>query len=169
MPEEQCSEKQGNGARESGRRCEGGLNDWLRGTAWPFEEVVQLEQRRSERYNHYFTVALLSSARLAMSDLLHPVALRARGSDILGLVDPEGRYHPIGPDRERAMGAEGLGRLHDNWRLGIIFPETDRGEAAAALRRIMSSFTVEDGVSARCAVYPDDGTSPKDLVSIAAG
>jgi len=169
MPEERCSEMQGNGPDESGRRCEGGLNDWLQRTAWPFEEVVQLEQRRSERYSHYFVVALLRSERLAISDLLGFVALATRGSDILGLVDPEGRYHLVGADRESAMGAEALRRLADDWRIGIIFPETDRGDAAAALTRIMSSFTVDDGVSVKCAVYPEDGTSPKDLVSIAAG
>ena len=166
-----CGESQESvgGGNKAHSRCDGPLTDWLRETAHPFEEAVLLEQLRAERYNHYFTVALLSSANLAMSDLLRPVAHATRRSDVLGLLDAEGRYHRVEADRERAICAEGLDLLAAGWRVGIVFPETDRAGAAVVLRRVMSSLTVEDGVSARCAVYPEDGTSPKDLISVAAG
>lgn len=167
--DERRSEGEEGGRMEASGDRNGASDDWLRETACPFEQVVQLEQVRAERYNHYFAVALLRTERLPMADVLRPVALATRRSDLLGLVDTEGRYHPVDVDREHATSAEGLGDVTNDWRIGIIFPETDRPGAAVALRRIMSSLTADNGVVNGCAVYPDDSTDPGELISRAVG
>ena len=168
LDERRSEGEEGGRSEASGGGAEG-LNDWLRGTPCSFEQVVQLEQARAERYNHYFAVALLSTERLPMGNVLRPVALATRRSDLLGLVDPEGRYHRVDADRECAACFEAGDDLAHDWRIGIVFPETDRAGAATALRRILSSLTADNGVAKGCAVYPDDSTDARELISRAAG
>ncbi len=138
------------------------------GSGEPFIDLVELEQHRAERYNHYFAVAMLSSGRIGASDLFRIAASCLRTSDLLGLVDPDGRYHRVARPRERMARAAQLGDAFRDWAVGVILPETDRDGAEIALTRIRGLTTTDNAVTARCAVYPNDCTQPADLVRMVA-
>jgi hypothetical protein len=130
-----------------------------------FLEVVAFEQLRSQRYNHYFVVALLSPEKVGLRDLVRTAAKSLRSSDLLGPVGPDGRFHwacETGHNHESR---------HHSWpetgQLGIIMPETDRRGADIALQRITEKLGADGAVSVRYAVYPDNGTDPSDLLTIA--
>ena len=130
-----------------------------------FLEMVAFEQLRSQRYNHYFVVALLSPVKVGLRDLVRTAAKSLRSSDLLGPVDEEGRFH----------WACDSSRNHDShqpaWpesgQLGIIMPETDRRGADVALQRITEKLGTGEAVSVKYAVYPDNSTDPSELLAIA--
>ncbi len=138
------------------------------GSGEAFIDLVELEQHRAERYNHYFAVAMLSSGRIGVSDLFRIVARCLRTSDLLGLVDPDGRYHRVARPKERMAWDAQLSDAFSDWTVGVILPETDRDGAEVALTRMRSLTTSDDAVTARCAVYPNDCTQPADLVRMVA-
>jgi hypothetical protein len=53
--------------------------------------------------------------------------------------------------------------------VGIILPETDRKGGEITTRRLSSVLADEEEVTIGIAVYPDDGTSPQELLKSAAG
>jgi len=132
-----------------------------------FVDLVLLEQYRSERYNHYFVVALLNSATLGLPDLLRLASASFRASDLLGIVDPQGRFHRVMPRSEGRTNLNETSPNYEGHAVGILFPETDRAGAQVALNRI-TSVLVNNEISIGCAVYPEDSTSAEELVAIAA-
>jgi hypothetical protein len=132
-----------------------------------FLDVVAFEQRRSERYNHYFVIALLSPMKVGLRELVRTAAKALRASDLLGSVEPDGTFH--------VDWAHLSGRNHESYWLsqpdksvlGIILPQTDRPGANTALRRITGMLGTDEAVSVRYAVYPDDSTDPSELLAIA--
>ena len=130
-----------------------------------FLEMVAFEQFRSQRYNHYFVVALLSPVSVDLRDLVRTAVKSLRSSDLFGPVDAEGRFHWAcegGRSREPHQSA-----WPEKGQLGIIMPETDRRGADVALRRITATLGADGAVSVKYAVYPDNSTDPSELLAIA--
>ena len=130
-----------------------------------FLEMVAFEQLRSQRYNHYFVVALLSPVGVDLRALVRTAAKSLRSSDLLGPVDSDGRFHwacESGRNREPQQPA-----WPEKGQLGMIMPETDRRGADVALRRITSTLGADEAVSVKYAVYPDNSTDPSELLAIA--
>ncbi len=137
-------------------------------TARPFAEMLLREKRRSERYNHYFSIMLVSSEKVGALEMLHTSAGSLRVSDILGLVDGEGRYHSL---HRAGNGLEGLAQMaqpNGDEAVGVVLPETDRDGAETVARRLRSVMAVDDEVKIGLAVYPDDGTNAEELLAMAA-
>lgn len=132
-----------------------------------FVDVVALEQRRAERYNHYFVVVLMDPMKVSLPDLLRTAAKSLRASDVLGAVDPYGRFHWDWICEGRRSQESPSAEWSEKGLLGAILPETDGRGADLALRRITGKLGTDEVVSARYAVYPDDSTDPAELVAIA--
>ena len=146
-----------------------GIQAVLRQTAVrPFADTVQCEKRRSERYNHYFSVLLLASEQVSATDLLGTAAGLLRGTDILGIVDGDGSFHLAGGPGQAPETASAEPQAHTKGAVGIILPETDREGTEMTLSRLKAVLTPEDGVKVGCAIYPDDGTDAEQLLSVAA-
>jgi len=131
-----------------------------------FLNVVEDEQARSERYNHYFCVVLLRADKVETAELLWNVRSHVRGSDIVGIMLPGGRYI-----RQR-RGSRRV-RLPVDWTgpfgaIGVLLPETDGEGAKVALKRILSLLSAEQDVRVGYAVYPEDSTDAAELLSLAA-
>jgi hypothetical protein len=135
--------------------------------ALTFLEALLVEKHRAERYNHYFSVLLLASARLSAPEMLSMAAGCLRVSDLVGIVDGEGRFHMF-PRADGALEDLSPAALSDEARqVGVILPETDRAGLECALERITSFLTADDEVRVGLAVYPEDGTAPEELLRMA--
>ena len=128
--------------------------------AFPFAEWLQQEKQRSGRYNHYFSLLVLVSLRLSAPAILRRVSGSLRASDILGLVDGDGKCRLI----DRILGHGG----HERYQMvGIILPQTDRTGAQITAKRLKSMLAAEEEVSIGMAVFPDDSTDPEELLDMA--
>lgn len=163
------ADQNGSDMRREGARGQSGPEVPLAGTTpadrVSFLEMVAFEQLRSQRYDHYFVVALLNPVKVSLQDLVRTAAKSLRSSDLLGLVDADGRFHwAYQPGRNR--------RSHqpvspESGQMGIIMPETDRRGADVALQRIADSLGTNEAVSVSYAVYPDNSTDPSELLAMA--
>lgn len=88
-------------------------------------EALLREKGRSERYNHYFAVVLLSSPTLSTWELLETAAGSFRSTDTVGVVASRGRDHVFSLPREAAEIAASV-RPEGQACVGVILPETDR-------------------------------------------
>lgn len=140
-----------------------------RTVALPFSEWLLLEKHRSERYNHYFSLVVLESAKLSALAILCRINGSVRASDIVGLVDGEGRYHAADRFGDGRLRFRAPNRAQSGQMVGIILPETDRKGGEITTRRLSSVLADEEEVTIGIAVYPDDGTSPQELLKSAAG
>ena len=127
------------------------------------------EKRRSERYNHCFSLAMVSAQKLAAVDLLRAAADTFRGSDLVGVVDAGGHLHVLGCGGRTLESVLSFAADHGDVSVAAVLPETDRGAAGCALRRFEAMLTTDDGVGIGLAVYPDDSTDAAELLQIAAG
>ena len=132
-------------------------------------EALNQEKRRSERYNHYFSLAMLRSQKLTAVDLLRTAAGVFRGSDLVGVVDAGGRLHLLGCGGRTLESILSFAADHGDVSVAAVLPETDRGAAGCALRRFEGMLTTDDGVGIGLAVYPDDSTDVEELLRMAAG
>ncbi|MHC4787876.1 MAG: nucleotidyl cyclase domain-containing protein [Planctomycetota bacterium] len=122
------------------------------------------ERHRCERYNCFFCLVVLASAKLSAVEIVNRINSIVRASDMLGLVDEEGRYHCCGLAQE----PQNASQQPQGKMVGIILPQTDRRGGWQALQRLSSMLPRHDQVRMGLAVYPDDSTSPDELVIIAA-
>ena len=131
--------------------------------------TLDREKIRSQRHNHYFTVVVMSSTKLGTVDLLSTAAGVFRASDLVGLLDGEGRYLVVGCC---GCALEEVGGVLEHAHVpavAAVLPETDRTAAGCALKRFESMITSDDEVRVGLAVYPDDSTDSAELLRIAAG
>ncbi|MHC4480148.1 MAG: nucleotidyl cyclase domain-containing protein [Planctomycetota bacterium] len=135
--------------------------------ALPLTEWLTWEKARSARYNHYFSLLTLSSPRISAAALLRRISGFLRDSDILGLLDTEGRYHCVGRFGDTLQKLREDEREQHYEKVGIILPETDRDGTETALERLKGMVAAEEAVSFRMAVFPDDGTDPRELARAA--
>jgi len=130
-----------------------------------FLNVVEDERARSERYNHYFCVVLLRADKMEMGELLRNVRSHVRGSDIVGIMLPGGRYiRQRRASRPVHLPVDSAGLLG---AVGVLLPETDGEGAKVALKRILSLLAAEQDVRVGYAVYPEDSTDASELLSLA--
>lgn len=131
-------------------------------------DVVTLEQRRAERYRHYFVVAMLIPKEVRLGNLARIASKSVRASNLLGVVSPDGMFRRDSTGRD-SHGQEGQqAKWPAGGSLAVVFPETDRPGAEAAIARIAENIGVDGAVLAKCALYPDDSTNPTELVSMTA-
>ena len=130
-----------------------------------FLSVVEDERARSERYNHYFCVVLLRADKMEMAELLRNVRSHVRGSDIVGIMLPGGRYiRQRGSSPSVRLPVDSAGPFG---AVGVLLPETDGEGAKVALKRILSLLIAEQDVRVGYAVYPEDSTDSSELLSLA--
>ena len=137
-------------------------------TAPTFSDVLMREKQRAQRYNHYFSVVLLTPDEVDALDLLKRTTRLLRGSDVVGLVDAQGRYHRAA---ELGQGIHSAPRdaPGERWpSVGVVLPETDRQGAQRAVLRLESVLLDAARVKIGLAVYPEDGTDPDELIQRAA-
>ncbi|MHC4481675.1 MAG: hypothetical protein ACYS1C_12005, partial [Planctomycetota bacterium] len=120
------------------------------------------------RYNHYFSLLVLSSVKLSALAILCRVSGTVRGSDIVGLVDREGRYHRAARTGNSSPRLFAPSDGQTAQMVGIILPETDRRGGEITTERLGAVLAADEEVTIGMAVYPDDSTSPEELLSIAA-
>jgi hypothetical protein len=137
-------------------------------SAPPFTEVLFREKQRAERYNHYFSVVVLVPEALDALEVLRRSAGLLRASDMVGIVDSDGQYHPLAPGGTGPGRLAGLPASGHRQMVGVILPETDRPGAEIAARRLESVLVDDERVKIGIAIFPDDSTHVEDLVSIAA-
>jgi len=130
-------------------------------------EALDMEKRRSERYNHYFSLIMLSSQQLTAADLLATAANVFRRSDMLGVVDAAGRFHQLGWGGRTLDGVLAFAADHADASVAALLPETDRAAAGCALRRFEAMLTGDEAVRIGLAVYPLDGTDVNELLRLA--
>ncbi|MHC4591314.1 MAG: nucleotidyl cyclase domain-containing protein [Planctomycetota bacterium] len=130
------------------------LSDWL----------LQ-ERRRAERYNSFFSLMVLASPRLSAEEILGRIAGAMRASDVLGVVDAEGRYHCLGGSRR--LPAQSRDASAGEAVVGVILPHTDRKGLQCAVGRLSVLLPSHDQVSIGMSVCPDDSNRPEELVAIA--
>ena len=140
-----------------------------RATVPTFIEVLDREHHRCQRYNHYFSLVVASSSQIGAAEMLKRLLHAVRSSDVLGMVDEEGRYHVLNVSGEVLASVYDRVTAPGKAQVGIILPETDRGGAQAALDRMSSNLSAAEQVRMGLAVYPDDSTSVPELIRLAAG
>jgi hypothetical protein len=148
--------------------CEEALTATGRKTERTFVETVLREKNRSERYNHYFSVVLLSSLKLSAWKLLERAARSLRSTDMYTVLDSRGgcRFFSLsGPPAEADASAA---PTPGSPSVGIVLPETDREGARAALKRLEGMVTEDEAVRMGVAVYPEDSTDVGELLATAA-
>lgn len=132
-------------------------------------ERLQEEGQRCDRYNHYFALLTLASPTVGAKDILKKIKGSLRASDVVGIVDAEGRYHRLlrvsGAVETKSYGAV----ARDNERAVMILPEADRKGAENAVRRLSGVLTAKEQVTFGIAVYPDDSTNVEELLAGAGG
>ena len=127
-----------------------------------FTERLTHEKLRCERYNHYFSVLLISPGKARVRSLFKRVRGSLRSSDLVGLVG--------GPLAYRWLFRADCPR---NWRgvnvraVGVLLPETDKSGARTATERLQGLMAPQEEVKIGFAVYPEDATDPLELIRIA--
>ncbi len=134
----------------------------------PLTETLRHEKRRSERYNHYFSVLLLRSPKLDHLQLARAASATLRATDVLGVLDGSGDHHVFDTNRESVRASADALVVEGAEAVVAVLPETDKEGVQVAVNRLRVAFTADDQVTAGYAVYPDDSTDTDELISIAA-
>jgi hypothetical protein len=112
-----------------------------------YQTLVVYEKRCSERHNRFFSVLGLIGTGVLHDRVVLQLKNHLRSSDFVFLF----------PQQERDQQKE--------WRIGILLPQTDpQGVAAVKKRLIQLCDALNIPIRIGSAVYPDDGTSPDELL-----
>ncbi len=112
---------------------------------WNFRDLLAYEKERSERHNRFFSVFGLAIAGLHAVDMAAEIRAELRTSD----------YALALPSWEASV-----------QRVGILLPETDLVGARTVRKRLLFLCSIKsERFELGLAVYPDDATTPEQLLS----
>lgn len=130
-----------------------------------FRERLEEEVKRSERYNHFFSLLAFRTDGDETVDLYERVQSRLRRSDVVTVVRVDGVTEE-GEARllqEAAAGDE----AGDCRSVLILLTETGWQGATTAAQRLKQDLLNFKDAKAGVAVYPEDSADPEDLLQTA--
>ena len=133
----------------------------------PFTELLLRESARAERYNHFFSVLVIQTDDMDVTEAMRRTRDRLRACDMAGILDEDGICHRLplqGRNSDQLPDAVPRGA---NLPLVVVLPETGRDGAEIVEKRIQKRLMDDGNTRVGIAIYPDDSTRPENLLDIA--